>query len=81
MAFADMTPKLPAAVSKAGNVGSMANVGFFPPALHQQMVSGIRAIKCKPLIIMHHLLCRASQQLHSGSAEAFGFISLGRTQT
>jgi NAD(P)H-dependent flavin oxidoreductase YrpB (nitropropane dioxygenase family) len=48
MAFASMTPELPAAVSKAGGIGSLANVGFFPPALLQQMVGGIRALTAKP---------------------------------
>ena len=51
MAFASMTPELPAAVSQAGGIGSLANVGFFPPALLQQMVGGIRALTAKPFNI------------------------------
>jgi NAD(P)H-dependent flavin oxidoreductase YrpB (nitropropane dioxygenase family) len=48
MAFASMTPELPAAVSAAGGIGSLANVGFFPPALLRGMVAGIRGLTERP---------------------------------
>lgn len=48
MAFASMTPPLPAAVSAAGGIGSLANVGFFPPELLRGMVAGIRALTDRP---------------------------------
>ncbi len=51
MAFASMTPALPAAVSAAGGIGSLANVGFFPPALLQDMVKGVRELTDKPFNI------------------------------
>ncbi|HZV92524.1 MAG TPA: nitronate monooxygenase [Caldimonas sp.] len=51
MAFAGMTPALPIAVSSAGAMGSLANVGFFPPPLLEQLVGSIRAATAKPFSI------------------------------
>lgn len=42
MAFAGMSPRLPAAVSAAGGFGTLANVGFFPPALLESLIADLR---------------------------------------
>lgn len=51
MAFAGMTPRLPAAVSAAGGMGSLANVGFFPAALLERLVGELREATPRPFSI------------------------------
>lgn len=51
MAFASMTAALPAAVSAAGGIGSIANVGFFPPAMLRDIWGQARQLTDRPLSI------------------------------
>lgn len=51
MAFASMSPTLPVAIAKAGGIGSIANIGFFPPPLLQRIWAQARDATDKPLSI------------------------------
>ncbi|MGE0801297.1 MAG: NAD(P)H-dependent flavin oxidoreductase [Lautropia sp.] len=48
MAFAGMSPRLPAAISAAGGFGTLANVGFFPPPLLESLVADLRRATDRP---------------------------------
>ena len=51
MAFAGMTAPLTIAVSQAGAMGSLANVGFFPPAILEGLVADVQRATSKPFSI------------------------------
>lgn len=51
MAFASMTEALPVAVSEAGGIGTIANVGFLPPEILEHVWQAARLLTSRPLSI------------------------------